>query len=205
MPFVPTPNVMEMEFRYVINAQKCENRIMVNNLGPVAFTDLQDLAVLGWNWWENVYSDNVGQNVLLSEVVVTDLTVQNGEQYSYAPDTTTTGVKDAPLPNEVAFCISLRSNARGRSARGRWFAVSLSGNDRVDPNTLTTAYVGDLVLAMNNLRQLIDTAGKSWVIVSYRNNNAPRPGGPVFFAITGCVATDNIVDSQRRRKPGVGA
>lgn len=205
MPFIPAPNIIETEFRYNIEGQKCENRVMVDALGPVTPALLESTAILAWNWWELHYGANVGSNVHLVEVLCTDLTTDTGAQFTYAPDTTTTGAKPAPLPNEVAFCISLRSGSRGRSARGRWFAVSLSGNDRSDPNTLTGAYVSDLVAAMTLLINDLNTAGTPLVIVSYRHAGVIRPGGPVYFPVTSALAVDNIVDSQRRRKPGVGS
>lgn len=205
MPFIPAPNIMEVEFRYLIAGQKCENRIMVDRLAPVTPADLEAVAILAWNWWEGTYGANVGSNVTLASVVATDLTVDTGAQFTYAPDTTTTGSKPAPLPNESAFCLSLRSDSRGRSARGRWFAGSLSGNDRSDPNTLTAGYVSDFVSAMNNLRSQLDTAGTPWVIVSYRHDRVVRPGGPVYFPVTNVIAVDNVIDSMRPRKPGVGS
>jgi len=205
MAFVPAPQIMMLEFRYIMAGQRTENRIMVDALAPVTPTTLEALADVGDLWVGNTYLGNIGGNTALSEVVVTDLTTQNGEQVTHAPGSPVTGGKPAPLPNENAFCISLRSNARGRSARGRWFAGSLSGNDREDANTLTAGYVTDLTTALNGLIGAIDAAGFQAVIVSYRSNNAPRPGGPVYFPIVTATAVDRIIDSQRKRKPGVGA
>lgn len=205
MPFVPSPDVMQVEFRYLLEGQRCENRIMVDALGTVTDALLESTAILAWNWWEATYSPSVGTNTFLSEVLVTDMSAADGGQFTYAPDSATHGAMGSPLPNEAAFCISLRTSGRGRSARGRWFACSLSGADRSDPNTLTVGYVSDLVSALNVLRAALETAGTPWVIVSYRNGGIPRPGGPVKYLVQNCIATDNLIDSQRRRKPGVGS
>jgi hypothetical protein len=205
MPFVAAPNIMMVEFRYTIDGQQCENRVMVNNQGPIDPSDLQLIAQESWNWWELTYAAHVGTNVLLREVVVTDQTTIDGAQYTYAPDATTTGAKADPLPNECAFCVSFRTGNRGRSARGRWFAVSLSTADRVDSNRLTSAYVQDFVTALNGLIAVYAGEGKPLTIVSYRSEGVPRPGGPVYFPVTTAIAVDSLIDSQRRRKPGVGA
>lgn len=205
MPFVAAPNIIMLEFRYTMSGQNTENRVMIDNLAAVNATALQDVADAGLLWVGNTYLSNVGQNVTLREVVATDMSVQNGEQVTVIPGSTVTGSKPAPLPNESAFCISLRSGSRGRSARGRWFAGSLSGNDRADSNTLTAGYVTDFTTALNALIGAIDALGKKLVIVSYRSNNAPRPGGPVYFVVTVATAVDAVIDSQRKRKPGVGS
>jgi hypothetical protein len=205
MPFVPAPQIIELEFRYTMGGQQAENRVMVDNLAAVEASDLEEVAILGWNWWEDTYGPNVGNNTALREVVCTDLTASDGGQFTYAPSTGVAGSKSPILPNESAFCISLHSASRGRSARGRWFAGSLSANDRADANTLTAVYVNDFVTALQALINAISTSGRALVIVSYRHNNAPRPGGPVYYPVTAAVAVDAIIDSQRRRKPGVGA
>lgn len=205
MPFVPAPNIVMLEMRYLMSAQKTENRLMVDMLTAptgAAMSDLVDLALL---WLGSSYRLNIGSNTFVSEVVATDMSVQNGVQVSAIPGLTIQGAKGSPLPNEAAFCVSLRSGSRGRSARGRWFAGSLSGEDRTDANTLTSAYVSDLVNSVQDLLDQITGTGVLPVIVSYRNNNAPRPGGPVYFPITNAVAVDNVIDSQRKRKPGVGS
>lgn len=205
MPFVPAPNIIMTEFRYTMAGQQTENRVMVDNLAPVTPADLSDVADAALLWVGNTYMANVGGNTILREVVCTDLSEQNGEQVTIVPGSTVTGAKPAPLPNESAFCISLRSTSRGRSARGRWYAGSLSGNDRVDANTLTAGYVTDLTTALNGLIGAIDALGKAIVIVSYRTNGAPRVGGPVYFVVTTAVAVDAVIDSMRPRKPGVGS
>lgn len=205
MPFVPAPNIMMVEFRYNQSGQKTENRIMLNRQAPVTEADLQAAAILCWNWWQLDYSAHVTLNVELREVVATDLTTQNGPQTTYAPSIGVVGDKPAPLPNEAAFCISLRSASRGRSARGRWYVAGLSGNDRSDPNTLTSIYTNDLTSSVQGLITQLAAAGTPWTVVSYRSNNAPRPGGPVYFEVENALAVDSVIDSQKRRKPGVGS
>jgi hypothetical protein len=134
------------------------------------------------------------------------MSAADGDQVTYAPDTTTTGERTSTsLPNEVAVCVSLRTSARGRSARGRFYALSVCNDQMVDNNNLSVVAAGQYVSVVGNLLTRITDAGYQATIVSYRSNNAPRPGGPVYYPITGATLVDNIVDSQRRRKPGVGS
>lgn len=206
MAFVPAPNIVQVEFRCLRLGQQVENRVMVNVLTAPTPAILQNVAIEAWNWWENLHAPVLPADVNLREVVATDMSLQNGAQFTYAPDTTTVGgLAGTALPNEVSLCVSLRSGVRGRSARGRWFMLGLTNNVLLDPNNVTPAHAANCAASLNALRTAIEALGYVIVIVSYIANGAPRPGGPVYFVVTSALIVDNVVDSQRRRKPGVGS
>lgn len=206
MPFVPAPNIVMIEWRATRNAQNIENRVMVDMLEEPNIIAMSDLAIVCWDWWENVHSNHLHASVNLREVVATSLHEADGPQYSYAPDTTTVGQLDGTaLPNECAFCVSLRTGHRGRSARGRFYTMSVAQAQMLDDNNLTPTAVADLVSDLTALRTAINDPGLLLTIVSYRTDNAPRVGGPVYFPVSGATAVDATVDSMKRRKPGVGS
>jgi len=204
MAFVPAPNIIMGEARCTLAGQKCENRFMFNNGGPVGASELQFVATTLWNWWELTYASVLPTQTALVEVVATDMSVLNGEQYTYAPDATTTGnVASAVLPNECSMCVSLRTGNRGRSARGRFYTVGVPVAARVDDNNVSVSYAGDLATAGQALITAF-AASLPLTIVSYRSEGIPRPGGPVYFPVTTALVVDRLIDSMRRRKPGVG-
>jgi hypothetical protein len=206
MPFVPAPNIVMVEWRCTRNNQQIENRLMVDALAAPTPAILQDIAQTAWDWWENNHANVISTEVNLREVVATDLSVQNGGQYTYAPDTTTVGTLGGfDLPNEVSMCVSLRTGSRGRSARGRWYSLSVTDAQLSGTNTMSPAAITALTSSINALLTTLTNAGYAAVIVSYRTNNAPRPGGPVYFVITSATIVDDVLDSMRRRKPGVGS
>lgn len=206
MPFVPAPNIIELEFRYTINAQQCENRVMVDNLAAVDAAACEATAILGWNWWETSMAPETSEHVLLREVVATDLTTDSGPQFTYAPDATTTGtITGAAMPNECALCVSLRSSSRGRSARGRWFMAGIAREAMADDNNVNSGFATSVASVLATLVSNIETAGQALVIVSYVHDGVPRVGGPVYFPVTSVLVLDTVIDSQRRRKPGVGS
>lgn len=205
MAFVPAPNIMHVEVRCTRNAQHIENRFHFNNLAAVAPADLMTIATLVWNWAENDYLPIQSTEILLNEVVATDLTTINGAQATYAPDATTFGgVGGYALPNEVSLAVSLRSASRGRSARGRAFILSLSDAQMADTNSISSGMATAMAGVFNTLIADADTNGTPLTIVSYRSGNAPRVGGPVYFPVVNALIVDNTVDSMRRRKPGFG-
>lgn len=206
MPFVAAPNVVMVEFRATRNLQNVENRVMVDMLAVPIAADMTDLAVACWNWWENVYAEHLHVSCGLREVVVTSQHVADGPQVTYAPDTTTVGdLTGAALPNECSFCVSLRTGNRGRSARGRFYTLSVTQAQMEDDNNLTAAAADDFATDLNQLMAAITGEARLPVIVSYRTGGAPRVGGPVYFPITNCTVVDAVVDSMKRRKPGVGS
>jgi hypothetical protein len=205
MAFIPAPNVVQVEMRALRNAQNIENRIMIDVLTPPTPTILEQVATICWDWWELMYAIVLSNGVLLRETVATDQSELNGGQFTYAPDTTTTGLRTGlAFPNEVAVCISLRTGSRGRSARGRLYTLSVSANQMVDENNLSSVAAAEIASVGNDLITRITAAGYLPVIVSYVSNKVPRPGGPVYFPITSAVLVDNQVDSMKRRKPGIG-
>jgi hypothetical protein len=206
MPFVPAPNICEVEMRATRNNQQVENRIMVDMLAAPTAPAMQDLADIAWAWWASRYAPVLSNECNLREVVVTDLSLQNGLQVTYAPATNVIGaINTGALPNEVSVCVSLRTGVRGRSARGRFYTLSVCGDQMANSNEISVVADGLISSAVAQLITDIRTSGVEPVIVSYVNNKVPRPGGPVYFSITGVTITDRIVDSMKRRKPGVGA
>lgn len=206
MAFVPAPNIIMAEVRYLLDNQHIENRLMINNSAAVDAAALEAMAILVWNWAENDLFPFLNASLRLVEVLTTDLTTVNGGQFTYAPDATTVGSEGgACLPNECAFCVSLRSTSRGRSARGRIYIPAIPVSAMVTQNNLSTTAASNLVSAVNSLVSLLLSGGKPLTIVSYVSNGIPRVGGPVYFEVENAVSTDTIIDSQRRRKPGVGA
>lgn len=206
MAFVPAPNIIMTEIRYTLFGQHIENRIMVDNGGTVDSADLEAVAIAAWNWAENTLFAHVSDELHLNQVLTTDLTSGEGGQFTYAPDATTEGaVTGSMLPNEVAFCVSLHTASRGRSARGRMYIPAIPVSLTVDANNLTTVAAGNYVSDVQALISDLTEGTRFPVIVSYIHDGAPRVGGPVFFPIISAAATDTILDSQRRRRPGIGS
>jgi len=206
MAFVAAPNVIMVEWRYTLFGQQCENRMMVDHLAAVDAAACEAAAIAAWNWWETTFAPHITSGCTLREVVATDLTAIDGPQFIYAPDTTTTGTgSGSAMPNETSVCLSLRTASRGRSARGRFYVAGVPNNIMADANNINSTYAGNIVSALQTYVNDVATGGEAVVIVSYVSEGAPRPGGPVYYVVESVTLVDTVVDSQRRRKPGVGS
>lgn len=205
MAFVPVPNVISVEVRALFDNQKIENRLHVAANEAITPAIVDGITGLVDTWVRGTYFTNLPAAVTLREVVGTDLSSQNGHQITIVgTGTLTGGLNSEPMPNETTFCVKLNTGNRGRSARGRLYVLGTIKPD-FSGNNYLVARANAHVAAVNDLIGALNDSGYSLVIVSYRNDNAPRPGGPVTFDVTSASYSDLLGDSMRRRKPGNGS
>ncbi len=203
MAFIPVPNAVSVEMRFTQDGQLVENTFgVITTDGDNPSTRLA-IATAFYNWWAAEMQTLVSSTVLLREVYVTDITDEAGGTTAFIPSVTTGGANvNPPLPNGTTLAVSARTNARGRSYRGRSYFIGLTENV-VDHNRVTPAAVEAIQAAYNTLGpDYLEVNGTLGVISRYANKN-PRSVG-VITPITGWVITDDVVDSQRRRLPGRG-
>lgn len=203
MPFVASPNLVEVEIRAVSDGQHIENRITVDVLTDPTPEILDTLATAVWNWCDDSYSLQLPDTVAIEAVVATDLSQIDGFQVTVGPAPLPGAVGGGSLPLNATLCFSLRTTSRGRSARGRLYILALPAT-QVTQNTVGSTYTTNVVTILEGLKDAIEALGYSWVVASYISEGAPRPGGPVYYAINNIIVVDRTVDSQRRRLPGRG-
>lgn len=204
MPFVPAPNICEVQFRTTFNGEQTMNRIHVDVLTTPTAAICASLAATCAQWWLTNVVALVPGELIIREVYVKSIESQPGPEATFSAGFPLAGsLGDPSLPNNVTVAASLRSNLTGRSARGRWYWQGLT-EPQVTGNTIGAGVLVSIDGALTNLASTISGAGFLWVIVSFRTNNAPRVGGPVYFTVEDIVFVDDVVDSQRRRLPGRG-
>lgn len=198
LPVAPT--IIKGEFFYTMTSQPAMNRIHIitGTTSPTASQCAVFAAALA-TWWDGNIRTLVPATMQLNQVHCVALNPINGAQATFSSGLPHAGTNTGQaLPNNVAFCISLRTGLTGRSARGRWYQGGLT-EDQVTGNDLTAGAVTSYVAALDNLLSAISAAGGQAAIVSYFANGVLRPGGPVYFPITDALAVDSTVDSQRGR------
>jgi hypothetical protein len=205
MPFVPAPNIVQAEIRATLDGQNIENRIMIDVLTTPTPTIVEDVAVLVNDWTQATYFDHIPSAVSLRSIVATDLSAADGSQHTITPSGPFVGaLSNPPEPNEVTFCVSLRTGSRGRSARGRFYVLAVQKADVVG-NYIDSGRAASYVSDLDTLIADVIAAGWALSIVSYITDGAPRVGGPVYYPVVNATFIDLAVDSMKRRKPGVGS
>jgi len=204
MPFIPVENVALAEIRCLIDQQHVENTLYFLLSAGWDEGTLTELGVALIEWWTDHIKPLVSSNLVLKEVVCTDLTSDTAPSMTSTPVLATTGDDSAEmLPLNCSLSVSFRTAGRGRSSRGRNYVVGLTG-DAVDSNEANATFVDGITAAY----QALSFGGSfdldaTWVVVSRFHDNAPRTAG-VATPVSAVVVVDNVIDSQRRRLPGRG-
>jgi len=204
MPFVPAPNIVMCEILAQKDGQLIENRVMVNvGHEPIA-ADLTALANEFTSWCNVTYKTLLPADVTITGLRLTSLHEENAVQLQTALALVGTVALPA-APNETTYCISLRTGVSGRSARGRFYWLGLALANIGTTNRVGALFRTNSTAGVQSLINQLNSVATPWMIVSYIANGVPRPGGPVYFQVLTATTTDDIVDSQRRRRPGIGS
>lgn len=149
------------------------------------------------------------QAVQSTDVRYMSLTVRdpnpNGPRYDFAGDNTLGIDNSGPLPNEVTFALKKASALSGRKFRGRFYHIGVTAGmlSPSDKNILTATAVFALVSTYEALKTALATAGFPMQIIQ-RNYTTDPPSLQSMVPVLSILATDSVVDSQRRRGPGRG-
>jgi len=186
------------------DGQLIENRIMVNVLHAPTPADLAALQTRLQDWINTSYRTLLPTDVTFTGLKLTSQQSINDIQLQTA--LALAGTVAAPsAPNETTYCVSLRTGVSGRSARGRFYWLGLAVANIATQNRVGALFRTNVTASVQTLISAIASDGYQWSIVSYISNGVPRPGGPVYFPVLTATTTDDIVDSQRRRRPGIGS
>jgi len=120
-----------------------------------------------------------------------------GNNNAHAGNGALTGAR---VPNESTLAISFRTALSGRSARGRMYVPTVSASQLAGTNEVNSTFITDWTLALSALR--VAALDDGWVhSVLSRVTAGVLRSEAVPFTITNYIAVDNILDSQRGRKP----
>lgn len=203
-PFVPVPNTALVEIRYVLNLQHVENTLWFEHGTDPSEAELATLAEDVYNWWHDQLATVQSTDVKFSEVVATSQTSESSPIASFNPGSATSGdVAVEAMPGNVSLAVSFRTGSRGRSFRGRNFAVGIPRTP-VTGDQVSDAYAASIAAAYAEMIGAdAVSSGWTWVVASRRHNKAPRETG-VTTPVTAVLTVDRTVDSQRRRLTGRG-
>jgi hypothetical protein len=209
MPFVPVANSVLTEIRYTQNAQQVENTLWFEFPTAPAAADLVTLDNAVMSWWSANVQPLQSSAVQLREIHSTAQDGTSGVQDTFAPPVAAFGGASPNVePGNVTMAISFRTGLRGRSFRGRNYAVGLT-EDQVAGNDFVAGLTSLWQAAYAALIPAAAAAGWTWIIASrfsgvdVNGDPIPRAAG-VTTPVTAVVVVDSNVDSQRRRLTGRG-
>lgn len=204
MPFVPVPNVAQVDMVFMYNGQRCENVYHVQQESPYDQTSLAVLATLFRDWWDDEFKAGAPNTLALVLIVARALDTDSSPSIEFSAGLPIQGQVTAAgqLPNNVTQAIKWTTALRGRSYRGRTYHIGLT-EDMVIGNTVQEPHLAYQANRYNALLTALDGLPGNLVVVSKIHNGVERTTG--IATPVQAVSVDSTVDSQRRRLPGRGA
>lgn len=204
MPFVPVPFGYQVNVRMRLQDQLVENVFGVRSDDGSTPLNMSDIANAFLEWWATSLAPQVSDQLILHEIQVRDLTTEDAGSYLLIPEGTVTGTASGgSAPNNVAFCVTAKTAAVGRSARGRTYIPGVP-KGLITISTVNSGWASDVVAAMNDLLDFLTAINAVIVVISRIHAGVERLVG-VMTVVVRYSAFDMTVDSQRRRLPGRGA
>lgn len=206
MAFVPLPNTIQANMKFLLDGQNVEwvfhytTDPPFNLLFQEASTEIG--AALITAWVDNLRS-RAPTAMSLQSVYLSDQEDENGEVQVYTVGLPLAGSSGGErTTNHSALVITKLTQARGRSFRGRTYLCGFTEAD-ISGNSWVTAAIEAAVDFMEEIRVITGVTYTSAMAVASRYaNNQPRVTG-VLTPVTAFRANP-VVASQRRRLPGRG-
>lgn len=204
-PLPPIANVVRIVPKFTYNGQNCYN--VMHYLVPSGFTST-DMIQWASQWitaWKSNVRGGSPTSLAINAVEVADLSPTPKATILEPGGSSNIGTAASPaMPTSVTPCVSLRTDIRGRSFRGRVYHVGMT-EAQIIQDSIDAGFIATLESFYNTLRVLTaSTSGNvaNLVILSYYHLGALR-GSPVATQVTS-VQCDPFVDNQRRRLAGRG-
>lgn len=198
-------NVAQVEIRFLLDNERVEN--VFHCLAPPPFNQVvaDDIHDIVDNWITQTLRPNQSSNVIYQGMKIRDI-VPTGPAFEYPGDNQAGTAAGNPLANEVTFCLKKVTALSGRKYRGRFYHIGLPDSFMLSAssrNRLSPTAVFALVSTYAALMTALAGAGYTLQVIQKDYTVIP-PMAVTTVPVISIVATDNIVDSQRRRGPGRG-
>lgn len=204
MAFQAAPNIAGVQMIGSVDGQ-----VTINDLyfelsgGAITPINLAVLVNAVSNWFTITLAPLLSDDWSTNRVVGVDLGSPTGARREQA-GVVAGGVSGEALPNNVAACVSFRTDSRGRSGHGRNFVPGLP-DSLVTLNTLDPTFISDLLTAYFALVGAgTFEAGWQLVVLSRVTAGMLRPNG-IGFPVVDMTMTSTSVRSMRSREIGHGA
>lgn len=197
MTFVPTPGAVRTDMQFTMSGQQIHNVFWFARNESWTEEQREALNTALAAWWDT------NKSYFSTSMGLVQITTVNQESASAPSSTlvvspivygTTSG---GSMPNNVATCVTLRTDLRGRSYRGRTYLAGMPKATQLDEVLFTTQWIANAVIVLTALKDAIEALGAVWVVVSKVVLGLQRAAG-LKTPIT-AIAADQYIDSQRRR------
>jgi len=200
--FIPAPNTARVRMVYSLFGQTVMNVFYWQGDAPLIASDLSGLADEVNIAWAARFKPVQAPDVELLYIEATALDTDSSPSVTLAVGVagTASGVS---FPGGTTLAIKFSGGVSGRSGRGRMYWIQLH-TAQISGDQVTSADVAAIVGLVSDFFDDIETAtGLTHVVTSYCHDGAWRTTAS-NTPVVNYIATDNNVDSQRRRLAGRG-
>jgi hypothetical protein len=173
------------------------NVFHVHSLDIIDEAICADVANIVATWVGNSYKNTYALNCSSDRVVVTDVSLLDGDQAEQAISQAGTLI-GAALPSQNTLAVKKSTGKRGRANRGDWYVwpATTEQIEPLDGNLFQESYRDTCVNELTALIEKLNDGGYALVVASQATG--------LTRAVKRFVATDRLVDSQNRRGGGRG-
>jgi len=199
MAFIPVPNVVLASIGFINQGKAGSNNIHFMKTSAWALGDMIALGAELSTWLAAFPIAQASTQFSWVNWRIVNLETANSPVLESNLSPIVTGIEPSnPMPNNVAFVVTMRTELRGRSFRGRVYQSGLAEAHSLG-NTVTTTYADAIRNWWDNTLTFATPADSALAVVSRYANNNPRPSGIATPVIT--MDTNTRIDTQRRRLP----
>jgi len=204
MAFIPALNTVRVFWEHEYLGKPGVGWVMhfEASAGVIDAAEVTALAAALVADWNTHFKPLMNSGCRLVALRLRDLTTAAGVEVTYSTGLPLVGTRSgAAMPSNTALTLKQETGLAGRSQRGRTYWFGMAEGDVVD-NFFNGTYVTSVRTALDNIT-LVPTAGAIvWqlVVASFVTGGQPRSTAQLT-PVTGFVATDARVDTQRRRLP----
>lgn len=196
-----TITAAQVAVRFLKNGSQVENVFHVFADLPLTQAVADSVHAVVDTWVTTTLRPLQTNDTIFTEIVIEGVN-QGDNRFVYPGDNGTGSIANSQSPDNVTIAIKKNVAARGRGVSGRFFHIGINVN-QINNSRVNAAYMNGLIAGYGTLATNLETEGNQLVVMKY--NKTTHPPTPVSYAaVTSVSASDNIIDSQRRRLPGRG-
>jgi hypothetical protein len=204
MAFVPVPQTVKVAVKQAYFGQEVFNVLHFQTVASYTLTDLDELGGTAVAAYDTYLKPYMGEHWQIIGATATDISKQDGESFTQPDAPTDYGsLTNGPLPNNAAACVTLHTDKRGRSYRGRIYVPVTDASLITELGLLDSTWATHVLTLVAHLMTLPTTLPFLLSVVSYYLNKEKRTAG--VATLVEAASMDNLFDSQRRRLIGRGA
>lgn len=196
MAFIPSPNGCQ-----VVIETGSSNLVWTNSLwfAQYDFTEAEQeaLAVAVFDAWKTGIHAYLANDWQTLRVKAYDMRSDTAPVVEPAVTPDTGSLAEQILPVQDALVVTLYTNTRGRSGRGRLYIAGSTEATLLD-GSYTTAMANGVVAMLSNVKAAALALGWVWIIASRYHNGAPRSVA-AEYAVQSHVVRSRIPGNQQRR------